>query len=626
MGPARPVKVWINQDRNIYKFKNKEVMKRLLFFWVLIAVACTLWAQAPQGMKYQAVARDASGNVLANTLVSFRISLLSGSSTGPAFYTETHTGKSTNGFGLVDLVVGQGTPVTGTFHSVAWYSGSWYVKVEMDPAGGSAYQHMGTSQLLSVPYALHAKNVELEADGDASNEIQALSINGNQLSLSRGGGTVTLPSGGTAGDNWGTQTVATDASLSGNGLPATPLKVADGGVTSAKIADGNVATADLAANAVTSAKIADGSVAAADLADGAVTNVKMADGAVITNKLADGAVTAPKLASMGAAAGQVLTYSGTAWAPKTFAANPWLASGSDLYFNAGKVGIGKIPGADLRQFQVLTTGMQAVAAVNNSATYASIFAINEGTGPAAEFRSKIKILDGTQGAGKVLTSDAGGFASWQTPAANPWQKTGDNIFYTAGYVGIGTTATEYPLSIENASNTCYIKLKDNQGTGGARIGLFNGEMTFFNDNVNENFRFSINSGSGYFQVMTIEAANKRVGIGTSAPSATLDVEGTVAIGSAGKIFQEIREITGTTSASASPTQIAWPSGYTLANTRVLSAEINYNGTNWNTLGMFYVSSDSSVGCSLGAAGIYLHYPNVTSYLGRAYRILLMKVQ
>lgn len=562
------------------------MMKRLLFIWVLIAVACTLWAQAPQGMKYQAVARDASGNVLANTMVSFRMTILIGSATGTAVYRETHTGKSTNGFGLVDLVVGQGTPVTGSFSSVDWSSGSFFLKVEMDPAGGSAYQEMGTSPLMSVPYALYAQKVEEEADGDATNEIQALSISGNQLTLSRGGGTVVLPAGGTAGDNWGTQTVIHDSSLSGDGTTIMPLSIKDGGVTS----------------------------------------VDLGEGAVITNKLAAGAVTAPKLASMGAAAGQVLTYSGTAWVPQTFGANPWLSSGSDIYFNAGKVAIGKVPGADLRQFQVLTTDRQAVAAVNNSATYAAIYAINDGTGPAAEFRSKIKILDGTQGAGKVLTSDAGGFASWQTPAANPWQKTGDDVFYTAGYVGIGTTTIEHPLSIENASNTCYIKLKDNQGTGGMRMGAYTGELAFINDNVNKNIRFSINSGSGYFQVMTIDAANKRVGINTSTPSATLDVEGTMAVGSAGKVFSEIREITGTTGTTGSSVLISWPSGYDRANTRVLSAEINYNGTNWNTLGMFYSTSDKSIGCSLSAAGIYLHYPDVTAYMGRAFRILLMKVQ
>lgn len=154
--------------------------------WILIAVTCALMAQVPQGMKYQAVARDASGNVLANTLVSFRISILGGSATGTAVYRETHAGKSTNGYGLVDLVVGQGTPVTGSFLSVDWSTGAYFLKVEMDPAGGSAYQEMGVSPLMSVPYALFAKMVEEEADGDPVNEIQTLSINGNQLSLSLG--------------------------------------------------------------------------------------------------------------------------------------------------------------------------------------------------------------------------------------------------------------------------------------------------------------------------------------------------------------------------------------------------------------------------------------------------------
>lgn len=583
-------------------------MKKLLLFWILMAIVGTLRSQVPQGMKYQAVARDASGNVLANTLVSFRMSILSGSATGTAVYRETHAGKSTNGYGLVDLVVGEGTPVTGSFSSVNWSAGSFFLKVEMDPAGGTAYQEMGVSPLWSVPYALYAQKVEEEADGDVTNEIQALSINGNQLTLSRGGGTVTLPAGGTAGDNWGTQTVATDASLTGNGLAATPLKVADGGVTSVKIADGTVGSADLAPNAVTSAKIA--------------------DAAVITSKLADGAVTAPKLASMGAAAGQVLTYSGTAWAPESFAASPWQKSGSDIYFNAGKVAIGKIPGADLRQFQVLTADRQAVAAVNNSAVYASIFAINDGTGPAAEFRSKIKIMDGTQGAGKVLTSDAGGFASWQTPVASPWQKVGNNLFYTAGYVGIGTTTTDHPLSIEHASNTCYIKLKDNQGTGGMRVGAYTGELAFINDNVNKNIRFSINSGSGYYQIMTIDAANRSVGINTSTPSASLDVEGTMAVGSAGVVFSEIREITGTTNATGGVKIISFPSGYTMANIRILSLEVNYRGNSWIGLGgnQQNTSINERVFYYLDVSGIWVYHPPVADFQSRAIRMMVMKVQ
>jgi uncharacterized protein (TIGR02145 family) len=110
------------------------------------------------------VARDNSGNILAKQKVSFRISILSGNVIGTAVYSETHTGLTTNAFGLVELEIGKGTPLKSAFSSIDWGSNTYFVKVEMDPAGGSAYQVLSTSQLLSVPYALYAKTAETAND------------------------------------------------------------------------------------------------------------------------------------------------------------------------------------------------------------------------------------------------------------------------------------------------------------------------------------------------------------------------------------------------------------------------------------------------------------------------------
>jgi len=132
---------------------------------IISLIYCCIWgltlvAQVPQAFKYQAVVRDHSGNVIADKGVSFKISILSGSALGTAVYSETHIGRSTNSFGLVDLEIGKGTPVSGSFSLITWHTGVYYLKVEFDPAGGSAYLPMGTTQLLSVPYALQAKTVE----------------------------------------------------------------------------------------------------------------------------------------------------------------------------------------------------------------------------------------------------------------------------------------------------------------------------------------------------------------------------------------------------------------------------------------------------------------------------------
>jgi hypothetical protein len=141
-------------------------MKNLTFLILAIILGVAVLAQTPQSFRYQAVARDNSGNILANQSVSFRISILSGSVSGTAVYIETHTGLSTNAFGLVELEIGKGTPVTGTFSSINWGSNTYFVKVEMDPEGGGTYQTLSTSQLLSVPYALYSEKAGNGFSGD----------------------------------------------------------------------------------------------------------------------------------------------------------------------------------------------------------------------------------------------------------------------------------------------------------------------------------------------------------------------------------------------------------------------------------------------------------------------------
>ncbi len=270
-------------------------MKKPTLIIIGLAFGCISVAQAPAAFKYQAVARDATGAVMANKSVSFRIHIVQGTVTGAIVYTERHN-TNTNEYGLVNLEIGKGTVGMGTFSGINWGVDEHFLKVEMDPNGGNSFHLMGTSQLLSVPYALHAKTVENDlvndADADPGNELQELQLAGNNLSLTRGGGTVTLPGGA---DNWGSQVVATDYTLTGNGTAGSPLQVAN--------------------NAITSAKIADNSIVTADLTDNSVTNSKIINTAVSTDKLANSAVTAPKLASMGASSGQVLKYNGTAWGP-----------------------------------------------------------------------------------------------------------------------------------------------------------------------------------------------------------------------------------------------------------------------------------------------------------------------
>jgi hypothetical protein len=164
----------------------------ILTFSFLICSLC-IFAQAPQAFKYQAVARDNGGNLIANQSIGFRVSILQNSPTGTAVYSESHNVASNN-LGLVNLDLGAGNPISGTFSNINWGTGNYFVKVEIDVNGGTNYLLMGTSQLLSVPYALHAQtatNIANDSDG------QTLSINGNTLSISNGN-SVSLPSGSSA--------------------------------------------------------------------------------------------------------------------------------------------------------------------------------------------------------------------------------------------------------------------------------------------------------------------------------------------------------------------------------------------------------------------------------------------
>ncbi len=131
---------------------------------IIMLIGSSVFAQSPEAFKYQAIARDAGGNILSNHNVSLKISILKTNDTGTSVYIETHT-VTTNSFGLINLNIGTGTIVSGDFSSIDWANDKYYLKVEMDPAGGTSYQAMGTSQLLSVPYALNAKSSETTNDG-----------------------------------------------------------------------------------------------------------------------------------------------------------------------------------------------------------------------------------------------------------------------------------------------------------------------------------------------------------------------------------------------------------------------------------------------------------------------------
>ena len=132
-------------------------MKKFLYSLALVCLVGNILAQAPQKFSYQAVVRNSTNQLVSNGSVGVKISIVQTSETGTVVYQELfNPNPVTNANGLVTLQVGGGIPLIGTFAGINWANGPFYIKSEFDPTGGTNYTLTGTTQLLSVPYALFA--------------------------------------------------------------------------------------------------------------------------------------------------------------------------------------------------------------------------------------------------------------------------------------------------------------------------------------------------------------------------------------------------------------------------------------------------------------------------------------
>ena len=130
----------------------RPIISKTILLIAFMAIAIQLKAQVPEQFNFQLAVRDAQGNVYASQQVSFRVSIMQGST---ILYQETHS-TQTNAYGLVNLMIGEGSPTQGSMSAIDWGGEPKSLKVEFDPAGGSSYADLATTPLLSVPYALHA--------------------------------------------------------------------------------------------------------------------------------------------------------------------------------------------------------------------------------------------------------------------------------------------------------------------------------------------------------------------------------------------------------------------------------------------------------------------------------------
>ncbi|MCH2021851.1 MAG: tail fiber domain-containing protein [Saprospiraceae bacterium] len=194
-------------------------MKNTLSFLISLIFSATVFAQTvPQGINYQAVARDTTGNELSNQSLSVQFSILSGSATGTITWQETHA-VTTNDYGLFTAIIGQGTSTgsgsSATFDAVDWGAAAHYLKVELDDGGGT-YMDMGTTTFMSVPYALQSGNTVFQfnnngtgiqaptntASGDYSTAMGYLTESSGNYSTAMGRQTEALGNYSTAMGSW----------------------------------------------------------------------------------------------------------------------------------------------------------------------------------------------------------------------------------------------------------------------------------------------------------------------------------------------------------------------------------------------------------------------------------------
>ncbi len=186
-------------------------MRRLLTL-CFIFFAFFVFSQAPQIINYQAVARDAAGNVV-TTPIGIKFQIFQGSVSGTLVYEETHTATPSSA-GVFTVGIGAGTPVTGLFSSINWGTNTYFLQVNIDPAGGTSYNTVGANQLVSVPYALYAEKAGNAVSYNAGNGI---AINSGSIVNTAPNQTVNISGSGVLG-SYPNYTISSSSLTGGTGI------------------------------------------------------------------------------------------------------------------------------------------------------------------------------------------------------------------------------------------------------------------------------------------------------------------------------------------------------------------------------------------------------------------------
>lgn len=472
-------------------------MKKLTLIIISILSFAAGMAQAPNLMNFQGVARNPVGNVIANKNISVRLSVHDGTPAGAVVYRETRA-VTTNAFGLFNIMIGStgATGVTGTVAGVNWLAGSKYIQLEVDPAGGAAFDNVGTTQLVSVPYAfaagastpagpaggdlagtypnptLSTTGVPAGSYGNASNYS---TFNVDSKGRLTAAGQVPLPTslppnGAAGGDLAGTYP---NPALSASGVTAGTYGNATNYSTFTVDAKGRITTA---AQTPLPTSLPPGGAAGGDLT-GTYPNPSVlipltktsaqAAGSLIdlTNSATTGTAGALKAATASTDANAAaITGTVSATAPGGFS-----SAVRGINNGTGGLGIGVYgsqAGGGWGVYGFAPNGM----GVNGSSTAGVGLFGSSTTGNALQTAGKVQLTGIGEGAGKVLVSDATGFATWQTAAAT-------------GITGSGTinTITKFTPSGTAVGNS---QLTDD----GTSVGISTGTLS-------PNIKLQVNAGA-----------------------------------------------------------------------------------------------------------------------------------
>jgi len=150
-------------------------MKTLLQLFIALSISIISQAQTLPGINYQALLRNAEGQPLATQTIMVQVSILFGSATGTAVYTETHN-ATTNAFGQINLSIGEGEPTVGVFDAINWGNGIYYLKTAMDLAGSSDYKELETVRFYSVPYSYHSNTANVANVANIANVASVANV------------------------------------------------------------------------------------------------------------------------------------------------------------------------------------------------------------------------------------------------------------------------------------------------------------------------------------------------------------------------------------------------------------------------------------------------------------------